>query len=114
MSVGNQSTKASVDQTLSSVAVQLRNVMQMIDNLNTQVNGGGAGLAYLQGIGYGNTSNPGNPGSQSDAAYAETIIGYMNTVKGVYEGTVQQGGSGGTGASTFDFDTALAPLWAGQ
>jgi len=114
MSVGNQSTKASTDQTLSSIAVQMRNVFQLIENLNTQVNGGGSGLAYLESIGYGNTSNPGNPGSQSDAAYAQSLLAYMNTVSGVYHGTVQQGGSGGTGASDFDFDSALAPLWAGQ
>lgn len=34
-------------------------------------------------------------------------IGYLSTLAGIFYGTVQQGGTGGTGATTFDFDDAL-------
>jgi len=42
------------------------------------------------------------------------MAGYMNTIAGCYYGTVQQGGSGGTGATEFNFNNALSVLWGGQ
>lgn len=102
MSVGTQASKSSVDQNLSTLAVQLRGVMQAAKSLNTYVNGQNTGLAALQALGY----------SAADAATALQLIGYLNTLAGAYYGTVQQGGSGGTGAILFNFDNALAQLWA--
>lgn len=114
MSVGQQSTKASMDQTLSSIATQYRNLCQTMRDLSTQVNGQAAGLAYLEGLGYTNTANPLNPGGISDAQYALNVVNYLSTLAGVYYGTVQQGGTGGTGAIDFNFDNAFSPLWANQ
>jgi hypothetical protein len=112
--VGTQPTNATINNQLTSIAVQMRNLMQQAANLSTQVNGTGQGLAYLEEMGYASAANDSNPGDQSDAAWALEVIAYFNTVAGCYYGTVQQGGSGGTGAATFDFDSALASLWNGQ
>lgn len=47
-----------------------------------------------------------------DVAQLRADVGYFATLAGVYNGTVQQGGTGGTGASTFNFGDALTP-WTG-
>lgn len=112
--VGTQPTNATVNNQLTAMAQQLRNLMQAAVNLSTQVNGTGQGLAFLESIGYSNAANPLNPGSISDAEYALQLIAYFNTIAGVYDGSVQQGGSGGTGAVDFNFNNALAVLWNGQ
>lgn len=114
MAVGMQATKESMDQALSSLAVQARNLMQAIGNLNTTVNGQAAGLAYLESIGYSSTPDQGNPGAVTDAQYAQEVISYLSQLSGVYFGTVQSGGSGGSGAILFNLNNALAPMWAGQ
>lgn len=114
MSVGTQTSAATISGNLTNISVALRNIMTQVKNLNSQVNGGGGGLAYLESIGFSSAANPNNPGGISDAQYALNLVGYLNTVCGCYMGTVQQGGSGGTGAILFNFDTAFAPLWAGQ
>jgi len=114
MPVGATIGSGQVDNIITALAVQLRDVMRHIADLNLAVNGGGGGLAYLQSIGYSNTSNPANTGSVSDAALALSTIAYLNTVAGCYFGTVQQGGTGGTGASTFNFNQQLAAVWGGQ
>jgi hypothetical protein len=88
--------------------------MQDISNLNLRVNGQGAGLAYLESIGYSGTANPDNPGGVSNAALALSMISYLNTNAGVYFGTVQQGGTGGTGAILFNFGQELSQVWGGQ
>lgn len=104
MSVGTQPDAASISNQLTQYALQMRDIMQAVSNLSTQVNGGGNGLATLEGYGY----------SAADASSAQQLIAYMNTVAGCYFGTVQQGGTGGTGASLFNFNQALAGLWNGQ
>lgn len=114
MSVGNTTSVAAVNNTITQNALGLRAMMQQIGNLNTFINGGGNGLQALQEIGFSTVPTSANPGGVSDAQYALTIISYLNNIAGVYYGTVQQGGSGGTGAIQFDFDTALAPMWGGQ
>lgn len=96
-----------MDNIITALAVRLRDVMQSILKLDLSVNGAGAGLAYLQSIGYSNTANPANPGGISDAALALNVISYLNTVAGVYFGTATQG-------TTFNFDQQLAEVWAGQ
>jgi hypothetical protein len=109
--VGAQPNNANINNQLTNMAVQVRILMQQAVNLSTQVNGTGEGLAYLESIGFSSAANTANPGDQSDAAFALQVIAYLNTIAGVYYGSVQQGGSGGTGASTFNFNNALAILW---
>ena len=107
MSVGPVVTSGTVSTTLSNLAVQMRNTMQQVANLNTWVNGQGAGLAYLESIGYSSAANPANPGDISDAQYALNLIAYLNTVAGVYFGTASQ-------ATDFDFNQELSAMWGGQ
>ena len=114
MPVGAIIGSGQIDNIITALAVQLRDVMRHISDLNLTVNGAGTGLAYLQSIGYSNTANPANPGGVSDAALALSVIAYLNTVAGCYFGTVQQGGTGGTGASVFNFNQQLAAVWGGQ
>lgn len=111
MSVGNQLSKAYVDQLLSDNAVMLRAMAARAQNLMTMVNAGGDLHAALVALGFDATPNPENPGGVSDADAATAYIGYMNTLAGIYYGTVQQGGDGGTGAEKFNFHQAFAPLW---
>lgn len=114
MTVGTQANSQQIDARLTQLAVQLRDVITRITQLNTQVNGQGNGLTVLELAGYSSGDNTDNPGSMSDAAYALQKLAYLSTVAGCYLGTVQQGGSGGTGAVEFDFDNALSTLWALQ
>lgn len=108
MSVGAQANKAVIDQNLTSLALQLRNVMQQIQNEWTFINNGAAGTPtqVLTALGYSN-SNSDAPGAQSDASYAAYLLNNLNTLAGLYFGTATQ-------ASAFDFANALAPLSAGQ
>jgi hypothetical protein len=101
VAAGNQPTDISVNNTLTSLSVALRNICDQIRMQSTPIQNMGSG--GLETLGF----------SSGDAGAVLTFMGYMNTVAGVYYGTVQQGGSGGTGASEFDFDNALSQLWAG-
>lgn len=92
---------------ITALAVQLRDTCRSIYNLNRNVNGQGAGLAYLQSLGYSSTANPANPGGVSDAALALSIISYLNTVAAVYFGAATQG-------TAFDFDQQLSEVWGGR
>jgi hypothetical protein len=104
MTVGVQASNGTIDQQLTSLSVGLRNIMQNISNLSTWVNGQDEGLAFLESTGY----------DSGDAATALSMIAYMNTISGVYYGTVQQGGSNGTAATNFNFNNELSVLWGGQ
>lgn len=114
MSIGNQASTVSVNNSLSNITTNLRNMMQIIENLNTFINGQDTGEATLANIGFSTTASSTNPGGLSDAAYALEIISYLSVISGVYYGTVQSQGSGGTGAVLFDFDNAFAPMWGGN
>jgi hypothetical protein len=92
----------------------MRNLLGQIRNQNTAVNNQGQGLAYMEALGYTSTADPANPSSISDAQYALNLLANLNTIGGVYYGTVQAGGSGGTGATLVNYDNILSPLWAGQ
>lgn len=107
MPVGATIGSDQISNIITALAVNLRDIARRIYNLNLAVNGQGAGLAYLQAVGYSNTANPANPGGVSDAALALSIISYLNTVAGVYFGTATQG-------TTFNFDQQLSEVWAGQ
>jgi hypothetical protein len=99
MSAGNPVTAQSMNARLGQVAVQMRMVMEAAADLFKVANGLGAGGLQAAGL------------SSGDASDYETKAGYLNTLAGVYYGTVQQGGSGGTGASQFNFDNALSTAW---
>jgi hypothetical protein len=105
MAVGSQANQGNVNQTLTQMALSLRTVMRQVEDFGLWVNGpAGIGLAGLEGLGF----------SPADAQTVLSFCGYMQNVAGCYYGTVQQGGTGGTGAVLFNFDSALSPLWAGQ
>ena len=107
MAVGNQPTAAQVNAQLTQLAIQWRNVAQQSLDLATTINqvGGSTGLAAgFTEIGF----------SSGDATAGALLLGYMSTLAGVQNGTVQQGGSGGTGAILFNFANALSALWAGM
>lgn len=108
MTVGIQATKASMDNNLTALAVQLRTVMTQISNEWTAVNNGAAGspVEVLTAMGYDNTDDT-SPGSQTDAAYASYLLNSLNTMAQLYFGTATQ-------ATEYDFNNALATLWAGQ
>jgi hypothetical protein len=77
---------------------------------------GTTGLANLGGVGngYSTSPNPANNGGVSDAQAVLDDINHLANVIGCYKGTVQQGGTGGTGAILFNFEDFLTHLWAGQ
>lgn len=102
MSVGNPVTPQTLNARLGQVAVQMRMVMEQASDLFKVANGLGSG--GLQTAGF----------SSGDAASYETAAGYLNTLTQVYYGTLQQGGSGGTGATLFNFDNALSGVWGAQ
>jgi hypothetical protein len=108
MTVGIQATKAAMDQNLTALAMQMRNLMQQVQNEWTNVNNGAAGTPtdVLTKMGYDNT-NTDAPGGQSDASYAEYLLNNLNTMAQLFLGNATQ-------ADTFDFYNALAPLMAGQ
>ena len=102
MTVGAQGNQAQVNQTLTQLAIQWRNLAQQTLQQGQYLNK--EGLTGLEAMGF----------SPTDAAAVLTLVDYMMTCAGCYKGTVQQGGSGGTGAILFNFEDALTPLWAGQ
>lgn len=139
--VGAQPNNATINNSLTNLALQLRNIMVQIRNLNTQVTSTGNPLAYLASIGFAQTSNSGNPGDMSDAAYAASLVSQLYVIAGLYYGIVtapvtvsatapvspaagsywvdtSSGGQlkewDGTQWNNFSFDSALAVLWNGQ
>lgn len=103
MSVGIQPNNSQLNGNITQIANSLRKLMSQIQDLNTQVNGTGQGTVNLEGYGY----------DAADAVTFLQLLSYLNNIAGCYYGTVQQGGSGGSGAILFDFDNALSLLWAG-
>jgi tetrahydromethanopterin S-methyltransferase subunit D len=97
-----------MDQTLTAVAVQLRQIMSTVSARWTFINNGAAGtaVAVLTEIGYDNT-NASAPGGLTDAAYAAYLLNQLNTMASIYYGQAAQ-------PSTYDFNNALASLWAAQ
>ena len=102
MTVGLPATSQNLNARLGQAAIAVRNAMQQASSLFEYQNN--LGLTGLEAAGF----------TAQDAATYQTMAGYLNTLAGVYYGTVQQGGSGGTGASDFSFDNALSVTWGGQ
>jgi hypothetical protein len=107
MAVGAAIGSGQVDNILSSLAVNFRNLAQQAANLSIEINGQGTGLAVLESLGYSNTPNPANPGGISDAAWALQLVNYFSTVAGVWFGTATQ-------TPAFNYNVVSAPLWAGR
>ena len=107
MPVGASIGSSQIDNVITALAVNMRNIMQQVANLNMAVNGQGAGQAYLQSIGYSGTANPANPGGVSDAALALSMISYLNTMASIFTGTAQQ-------TPAFNFEQELSQVWAGR
>jgi hypothetical protein len=107
MPVGASMGFAQMNNILTSLSVTLREIMNDISNTNLSVNGQGAGLAYMQSIGYSNAANPANPNNKSDAQLALDMLSYLNTVAAVYFGTVAQ-------TPAFNFHQQLSMLWSAQ
>lgn len=113
MAVGQQASVAGVNQAMTSLASRWRDLtedtLQELAFLNKL---GTAGLNNLGGAnaGFSLAANPANPGSQSDAAYVLTLIGYMATCAQVFQGLFGQAAAGQT-ASDFNFQDATTILW---
>lgn len=95
MTIGQQADTASINQALTSYAVQLRNLCEQIGDFNLFV--AQLGAPGLEAIGF----------DAADAASVVSQAAVMNTMTALYMGTATQ-------AAEFDFNNALAPLWAGQ
>jgi hypothetical protein len=95
MTIGNQATVAGINQSLSSYAVQLRNPCEQLGDFNLFI--AQLGMTGLVGLGF----------AAADAANVIVQAAVLNTIAALYEGTATQ-------AAEFDFNNALAPLWAGQ
>jgi hypothetical protein len=94
-----------IDEQLTNLAVRMRNLMQEVSNLSTQVTGTQPGLQFLSSINY-------DPNNAPDAL---TKLSYLNTIAGCYYGNVRQGGDGTAGSAIlFAFHNALSSLWNGQ
>jgi hypothetical protein len=116
VSVGGQGGVSTVNSSLTNLSVGIRNLMEGVADTSTWVQGQGNGNLQqgLINLGYSTIPTATNPGGVSDAQLASNLLGYLTTLSGVYYGTVQQGGSGGTNATMFNFNNALGYLWAGQ
>lgn len=95
MSVGNQPTVASINQSLTNTALNLRNICGQITDLQEYISS--LGTTGLQALGF----------TAADAQNIVTLVGYMNTVAAVYFGTAAQ-------PTASNFNAALTVLWAGQ
>lgn len=92
MTVGNQPTQESLNNDLSQLAVQFRNICTGIQQFFEQVND--LGTSGLTALGF----------SSADATAFVNDTSLLNTPVGVYFGTATQ-------ATEFDFDNALSGVW---
>jgi hypothetical protein len=98
MAIGNVPTVAQLNGQIAALATQYRTLAAQATELQAYVTG--QGTAGLETLGF----------TAADAASFVTMTGYLNTLALIYGGQVQQGGSGGTGASVFDFGNALSAV----
>jgi hypothetical protein len=95
MTVGQPASETGINGTLTTLALQLR---ELADDILEQ-------WAYLNKLGTGGLQNLGF--SPADAQAALDAVDHMQTVAAVYKGTATQG-------TAFNFEDALTILWAGQ
>jgi hypothetical protein len=96
MSVGNNFTSDTVNQQITGLSLRMRDLMQDVANLSSNINGQGTGLAVLEAIGY----------DSDDATTAQGAISYLNTMAEVYFVDAAQ-------TPPFNFDQELSQYWAG-
>lgn len=97
MTAGNQPSVAQVNQTAGSLAVQLRNLFEQINDFNAWVTAFGGAAALESQL-------------QFTAADAQTIVSTMGNLAqlaGIYQGT-------GTQADAFGYEANSQSLWGGQ
>jgi hypothetical protein len=95
MAVGSANSVANINNTITQLCVQLRNICNQIRMQNTPITN--MGLSGLEALGF----------DAADAATVLAVFSYLSTVSEVYYGTVTQG-------TTFDFDNELSSYWAGS
>lgn len=95
MAVGSQPSQGNINQTLTTLALSLRDLANQIVDQRTYLNK--LGTSGLEGIGF----------TASDASTVLQQIDYLGTVADLYHGTATQ-------ATAFNFEDALTSLWAGQ
>jgi hypothetical protein len=98
MAIGNQPNVAQINSQAAQIALQHRANAQAA--LQFQAYVVALGQAGLVALGF----------AAADATALLTQANYMATLAQIYQGTVQQGGTGGTGASLFNFQNALVAL----
>lgn len=98
MAIGNQPNQQQLNSQAAQLASTWRSTAQQTLALQAYVTG--IGQAGLVALGF----------ASADATAFITAVNNMSTVAQVFQGTVQQGGTGGTGASLFNFQNALVAL----
>jgi hypothetical protein len=98
MAVGNVPTMAQLNSQVAQLATQYRTTAMSVLWLQAYVTA--LGQAGLVALGFGS----------GDATTLIAQVNYMATLAQIYQGTVQQGGTGGTGASLFNFQNALVAV----
>jgi hypothetical protein len=97
--IGNQPTVAGLNNDLTQLATQMRDLMGQVTDFNLRVAALGAtGLENLGGTGLGF--------SAADASAFLNMAAILNTPAAVYFGNATQ-------ASEYNFNSALCPVWAG-
>lgn len=94
--------KPSLTNSLGRNAVQMRKQMENAKALADTITALGSDGLVANGF------------TSDEAAAMIANVAFMSIPVNVYYGTVQQGGSDGTGATLVNVNEALAPLWAGQ
>jgi hypothetical protein len=103
MTLGNATSPGQLNAQVGSFATQLRDLLTDIGNFTLWFSGLAlTDVETLFGL------------SAADAATMQTKVAYLANINGVYMGTIQQGGTGGTGAILFNFNSGLSSLWGGQ
>jgi hypothetical protein len=98
MAIGNAPNLAAVNSQAYQIALQFRSTAQQA--LAFQAYIVGLGQSGLVALGF----------ASADATEMIICANYMASLAQVYQGTLQQGGTGGTGAILFNFQNALIPL----
>lgn len=95
MAAGIQPTQGQVNQNAGQIAVNLRNLMQQIQNFQAWIATQGA--AGLEALGF----------TAGDAATMISTIGNLNTLASIYQGTATQ-------PAAFNYEANSNALWGGQ
>jgi len=98
MAIGNQPNVAQLNSQAAQLAGTWRSTAQQTLALQAYVTG--LGQAGLVALGF----------ASGDATAFIAAVNNMATMAQIFQGTVQQGGTGGTGASLFNFQNALVAL----